>query len=77
MTAKITFSTAGDSPRHIHQVSAGGTPIGIVQRFGGLPSCQRWSGRDTRTGKWTRSRQTRAQAAADVLAAWQQAGGPS
>lgn len=67
-----------DASRHIYQVRVSTrphVPIGQVQRFGSLRSCRYWAGTVTGTGERTRSRDTRAQAAADVLTAWQQAGG--
>lgn len=42
--------------------------LGEVQQFGSLPSCRRWKAH-AEGGAWTRSRQTRADAAADLWAA--------
>lgn len=40
---------------------------GIVQRFGSLPSMQRWAGLPEGGGEWTSSRRLQAQAAEDVV----------
>ena len=46
-------------------------PIGWVQKYGSLPSCQKWRAR----GNWpgaeeTRSRESRGDSAADLWSAW-------
>jgi hypothetical protein len=43
--------------------------IGTVQRFGSLPSMRGWKARPEGGGEWTRKRQARADAAADLFAA--------
>jgi hypothetical protein len=43
------------------------THLGRVQRFGSLPSMRGWCGLPVGGGEWTRKRQTRPQAADDLV----------
>lgn len=46
--------------------------LGVVQRFGSLPSLRGWKALGDAAGaEWTRKRQTRGEASADMVTAWQ------
>lgn len=71
---KLSYRTV-DAGRHVYEVLVQDQPrgpkqvIGQVQRFGSLPSMQRWSACARKRGGWTRSRSSRADAAADLWSA--------
>ena len=71
---KLRYRTMGD---HLYEMTVQAAfhdphvPVGWVQRYGSLPSCQKWRAR----GNWpgaaeTRSRQSRGDAGADLWSAW-------
>ena len=75
---KLSYRTTGN---HQYELSiqvrprARKVPVGTIQRYGSLPSCQSWRGLGNWAGAtWTRSRASRSAASAELWGQWRDRG---